>query len=105
MFHDLSVSWEGMVNIMINATKYTYSGNPFYTHFKKHFCPKCGTKVKLGRERKIVNSRLPEAKNYDFSNCDTNWIGNVDFRIRCFYCPNCEINISFEDMKKYERKT
>ena len=105
MFYDLSVSWEGMVKIMRNGVICINRESLFYTHFKKHFCPKCGTKVKLGYDKKIVNSRSPEAKKHDFSLCDTFLIGNVDFRIRCFYCPNCEINISFEDMKKYERTT
>ncbi|MBD5470032.1 MAG: hypothetical protein HDR19_02630 [Lachnospiraceae bacterium] len=88
---------------MLNGIKYTYFGNPFYTHLKKHFCPNCGTKVKLGRERKIVNSRSPEAKNYNFSNGGSFLIGDVEFRIRCFYCPNCQINISFDEMKEYEK--
>ncbi|MBD5470030.1 MAG: hypothetical protein HDR19_02620 [Lachnospiraceae bacterium] len=105
MIHDLSVSWKGMVKTMLNGIKYTYRGNPFWTHLKKHFCPNCGTKVKFGRERKIVNSRSYEAKFYDFSCGDTFLIGDVEFRIRCFYCPNCDINISFDDMKKYERTT
>ena len=24
------------------AIKYIYDANPFYVHWKKHFCPKCG---------------------------------------------------------------
>ena len=87
----------------MKGIKYTYEGNPFWTHFKKHFCPNCGTQVKFGRERKIVNWRSPEAKNYDFSCGGTFLIGDVEFRIRCFYCPNCEINISFKEMKEYEK--
>ncbi|MBD5470417.1 MAG: hypothetical protein HDR19_04725 [Lachnospiraceae bacterium] len=89
----------------MKAIKWTYQGNPFYTHFKKHFCPRCGTKVKLGYDRKIIyRDSIIEARNYDFSDLDTNWLNSVDFRTRCFFCPNCEINISFKVMKEYEEK-
>lgn len=95
---------KGSIKIM-KSIKYTYRGNLLYTHFKKHFCPKCGTQVKLGRERKLVNSKSPEAKNYDFFNVDNFMVGDVEFRIRCFYCPNCDMNISFEQMEKYEQSS
>ena len=94
---------KGKTQVM-KSIKYTYHGNLLYTHFKKHFCPRCGTRVKLGREKKLVNSKSPEAKNYDFSLCDTFLIGDVEFRIRCFYCPSCQISISFEEMEKYEER-
>ena len=33
----------------------------FYTIFKKHYCPACGTKLTRVKTSKIVNSRSPEA--------------------------------------------
>lgn len=89
---------------MKKAIKYICNANPLYIHFKKHFCPKCGSKVELGYISKIVNSNSPEAKNYDFSVGDTFLIGDVEFRTKCFYCTNCKINISFKEMKNYEDK-
>ena len=89
---------------MVSAIIYSYNASLFYVYCKKHFCPKCGSKVMLGYERKIVNSNSPEAINYDFSCVDTNRVGDVKFITRCFFCPNCQVNILFEEMKKYERK-
>ncbi len=47
------------------AIKYIYDANPFYVHWKKHFCPKCGKKLELRYVSKIVNSNSPEAKDYE----------------------------------------
>ena len=85
------------------AVKYLYDANPFYVHLKKHFCPKCGKKLELRYISKIVNSKSSEAKDYDFSVGDTFFVGNVEFRTRCFYCASCRTDISFKEMKKYER--
>lgn len=88
---------------MKKAIKYVYDANPFYVHCKKHFCPKCGKKLKLQYISKIVNSKSHEAKNYDFSVGDTFFVGDVEFRTRYFFCNNCQSSISFQDMKKYEK--
>lgn len=53
------------------AIKYIYDASPFYVHWKKHFCPKCGGKLELRYMSKIVNSDSPEAKDYDCSVGDT----------------------------------
>lgn len=90
--------------IMKKAIKYIYNANPLYVHWKKHFCPRCKTKVELGFLSTIVNSKSPEARKYDFSMGDTYYVGDVEFRVRCFYCTQCQINISFQEMKKYERE-
>ncbi len=85
------------------AIKYIYNENPLYVHLKKHFCPQCNTKVELKYKSKIVNSNSPEAKQYDFSLGDTFLVGDVEFRTRYFYCPQCKLDISFQQMKRYER--
>lgn len=87
---------------MKKAVKYIYDANPFYVHCKKHICPECGGKVKLRYVSKIVNSKSPEAKDYDFSVGDTFFVGDVEFRTRYFYCPNCMLDISFQKMRKFE---
>lgn len=89
---------------MKKAIKYIYDANPFYVHFKKHVCPKCGGKVELRYVNKTVNSKSPEAKDFDFSVGDSFFVGDVEFRIRCFYCANCLLDISFKEMKKYEKE-
>lgn len=87
---------------MRTAIKYIYNANLFYVHLRKHFCPKCKTRLEVGYTSKIVNSQSPEAKNYDFSLCDTYLVGDVEFRTKHFYCPKCKQNISFQQMKRYE---
>ena len=89
---------------MKKGIKYIYNGNPFYTYFKKHFCPRCNARLQLGYSSKIVNSNSPEAPNYDFSNGDTHYVGTVEFRTRCFHCPKCQMDISFRTMKEYENE-
>jgi len=89
-----------------NAIKYIYDINPFYVHFKKHFCPKCKNKLELRYISKIVNSKSSEAKDYDFSVGDTFFVGDVEFRTRYFHCVKCQLDISLKEMKKHEdRKT
>lgn len=88
---------------MKQAIKYIYNANPFNVHCKKHICPKCDSKVELRYVSKIVNSKSPEAKDYDFSVGDTFFVDDVEFRTRYFYCPQCLLNISFQEMKKFEK--
>lgn len=89
---------------MRNAIKYIYDTNPFYVHCKKHFCPKCGEKLELRYNSKIVNARSSEAKNYDFSiGRYSIFVGDVEFRTGYFHCESCHLDISFKEMKKYEK--
>ena len=88
---------------MKKAIKYIYDANPFYVHCKKHVCPECGSKVELRYVSKIVNSKSPEAKDYDFSVGDTFLVGDVEFRTRYFHCSNCQLDISFNEMIKHEK--
>jgi hypothetical protein len=88
---------------MKKAVKYIYDANPIYVHFKKHLCPKCQKKVTLRYNSKVVNSKSPEVKNYDYSLGDTFLVGDVEFRTMCFYCKYCDFDISLKEMKMYEK--
>ncbi len=81
-----------------------FNDDIFYTIFKKHYCPTCGTRMTRIRTSKIVNSRSPEAKNYDFSLGDSFMIGDVEFIWKEFYCPICKRRISIEEMRQIEKK-
>ncbi|MBQ8767824.1 MAG: hypothetical protein IJZ16_13590 [Clostridia bacterium] len=75
----------------------------FYTYFKKHYCPKCGAKLKVQKVSKIVNSNSPEAKEYDFSLGDTFLMGDVEFFYNVFSCSTCSTQYSVKEMKKLEK--
>lgn len=75
----------------------------FYTIFKKHYCPDCNVKLKRIKKSKIVNSKSPEAKYYDFSSPDGYFVGDVKFIWKDFKCPKCEIEIPVDEMRKIER--
>jgi hypothetical protein len=89
---------------MKKAVKYIYDANPVYVHFKKHLCPKCKKKVTLRYNSKVVNSKSPEAKNYDYSLGDTFLVGDVEFRTMYFYCEHCHLDISIKEMKIHEKR-
>lgn len=81
-----------------------YSNNAiFYTVFKKHYCPVCGTKLTRIKTSKIVNSKSPEAKNYDFTLGDSFMVGDVEFIWKEFYCPTCKKRISIDEMRRIEK--
>ena len=75
----------------------------FYTIFKKHYCPVCGTKLTRVKTSKIVNSRSPEAKNYDFTLGDSFMVGDVEFIWKEFYCPTCKKRIPIDEMRQIEK--
>ena len=87
---------------MVVGKKYM-SNAIFYTMFRKHYCPVCGTKLSHKKVSKIVNSNSPEAKNYDFSLGDSFMTGDVKFIGKVFYCPSCGKEISVSEMRNYEK--
>ncbi len=76
--------------------------NPFYIHIKKHKCPDCKSELYVIKVTKIVNSKSPEAKYYDFSSGDTYLVGDVKFIWNEFECGLCGRRISIDKMKEIE---
>ena len=81
-----------------------FNDDVIYTVFKKHFCPTCGTQLSRIKVSKIVNSKSPEAKQYDFSGADGFMVGDVEFIWKEFYCEKCEKGITVNEMKRIERQ-
>lgn len=75
-----------------------------YTKFKKHYCPGCETRLQLIKVSKVVNSKSPEARNYNFSCGDGFLVGNVKFIWKEFYCPVCDRQFSVKKLKRIERE-
>ena len=73
-------------------------------YFKKdHFCPECGTKLEKVSVSKVVNSRSPEAKDFDFSMGNGIYaVGDVQFTWNEFECPNCKKRLTVNEMKELE---
>jgi hypothetical protein len=55
-------------------------------------------------ESKVVNSKSPEAKDFDFSDAcgDVNMVGNIKFTWTVFECPVCKRRFSVKEMKQIE---
>ncbi len=87
---------------MLNGIKY-FNDDVIYM-IKKHYCPDCKTLLQKVKVSRIVNSKSPEAKNFDFSNVDTWFIGNVKFVWKEFECPECKRHITVKEMKEIEKR-
>ena len=76
--------------------------SPFWVNLRNHFCPDCDETVNVTTESKVVNSKSPEAKNYDFSDAcgETNLVGNIKFTWTVFECPVCKRRFTVSEMKQ-----
>ena len=81
-----------------------FNNDVIYTMLKKHYCPECGTKLTRIKISKIVNSKSPEAKNYDFTLGDSFMVGDVKFVWKEFYCPTCKKRMPIDEMKRIEKQ-
>ena len=79
--------------------------SPFWVNLRNHFCPDCDETVNVTTESKVVNSKSPEAKNYDFSDAcgETNLVGNIKFTWTVFECPVCKRRFTVSEMKQIEK--
>ena len=87
----------------IHGMKRTFQ-NPFYVNFKKHYCPDCNVRLIKIKVSKVVNWKSEEAKNFDFSACDSFMIGNIKFIWTEFQCPECKRQITIDEMKRIEKE-
>lgn len=83
---------------MLNGIKY-FNNDIFYM-MKKHYCPDCKALLKKVKVSRIVNSKSPEAKNFDFSDVD----GNVKFVWKEFECSECKRHITVSEMREIEKR-
>lgn len=70
---------------------------------KEHFCPSCHTKLEKVSVSRVVNSRSPEAKDFDFRMAGgTRMIGDVRFTWDELECPKCKRHLTVKEMKEIE---
>ena len=88
----------------INGHKRIYD-DVIWVNLRNHFCPDCDEVVNVTTESKVVNSKSPEAKNYDFSDAcgEVNMVGNIKFTWTVFECPVCKRRFSVKEMKQIEK--
>ena len=82
----------------IDGVKREWS-NPFFV-YRKHFCPKCGEKLRVTKNVRIVDSASDEAKNYDLSSGDGFMVGNIKFIRTEFRCRACEKTYSIDEVRQ-----
>ena len=77
--------------------------NDVFYFRKNHFCPDCKTKLEKVPVSKVVNSRSPEAKDFDFGMPGDNFaVGDIQFTWDEFECPNCQKHLTVNEMKEIE---
>lgn len=81
-----------------------FNNDIIFTVFKKHFCPKCGVKLGLIKREKIVNSKSPEAKSYNFFIAGSYYSGDMKFIWKEFQCPNCRTEYTINELRRIEKQ-
>ena len=75
-----------------------------FFEFQKHYCPKCKERLKKVKVSKVVNSKSPDAKYYDFMMggffSRKMMIGNVKFIKPEFFCEKCNKQYKIGELKK-----
>jgi len=97
----------------INGSKIRYV-DYFFIRRNEFFCPSCGQKMKVVKCSKVVNSRPPEAKDFDFHMVEGSLMGNIKFiweELECTFCGHHITSkqaklqvIARKNMKKQEEK-
>lgn len=79
---------------------------PVFMKWGRHACPACGGELKKIKVSRIVNSRSPEAKDFDFSSAggDGYMIGNVKFIWTELACAACGRSYSVNEIYRAEKK-
>jgi len=77
--------------------------SPIFVFKKLHKCPNCTHSITPRKIKKIVNSKSPDAKEFDFSAGDSYLVGDVEFTYYVFYCEYCNKDYKIKEIKNYER--
>ena len=78
--------------------------SPYFIFKKKHYCLSCNQLLNLKKTSKVINSKSPEAKDFDFSCGDSYLSGDVEFFYNMFYCEKCNIFYSLNEIKDIEKQ-
>ena len=82
-----------------NSTKHIID-NPIWLYTKKHYCPECRGELRRVDISKVVNSKSPEARDYDFSAPGGGFYhGNVKFIWTELRCSRCGKQYTVKEIK------
>ena len=86
---------------MSTMIRYKLEFSPIYTFLKKHYCPKCNSKMSISYTSRVVPLKEMKPEERPFGELPL----SVDVEIRTPYliCPVCDYKISFKEMKAYEK--
>lgn len=86
---------------MSTIVQYELEFNPIYTFVKKHYCPKCNSKMLISYTNRVVSLNEMKSGDRPFGELPTS--GDVEIRTPYLICPVCNYKISFKEMKAYEK--
>jgi hypothetical protein len=78
--------------------------SPIFVFKRPHKCPNCTHGIIPKKVKNIVNSKSPEAKEFDFSMGDSYFAGDVEFTYYVFYCEYCNKDYKISEIKNYEKE-
>ena len=87
---------------MIHGKVSSLTGTLYFK--KEHKCPKCKTTMEAITVKKVVDSRTPNAKPFEFRQRrnDTSLAGNIEYSWKELKCPACGVQLTMEEMQKIE---
>ena len=86
---------------MSTIVRYELEFNPIYVFLKKHYCPKCNTKMSISYTNKVVSLKEMKSKDRPFGELPAT--GDVEIRTPFLWCPACECKMSLKEMKAFEK--
>ena len=81
-----------------------YLDSPFFVFLRRHFCFSCAHKLDVKKVKKKINEDSSEAKDYHLYTGGSYLFGSAEFYCYMFYCINCDIYYSIDEVKQREKK-
>lgn len=83
---------------------YCSYGNPFEIKWKKHYCYRCGGKLSIIKDSRVIYPKTEEAKYYSLGGMDDSaLVRPCEFVFDVYFCPAClnlieiDTQLSLED--------
>lgn len=89
---------------MSYQVQYDFEDSLFFLFIKKHYCPKCSTKLKVKFDvRKItLNNQTSISKEFKVGKYE--FIGDKLIKRPYFYCDNCSLIYKTKQIRSIEKR-